>query len=216
MKDFVVIGCGRFGQSVAKSLYAKGHDVMAVDIDPEKVQDISDYVTHAIEVDAMDEAALRTIGVRNFDVAVVSIGSDIQASILTTLIVKELGVKHVVAKAQNDIHAKVLYKIGADRVVFPERDMGVRLAHNLVTNNVLDYIELDPNYSVIEITALREWEGKALKDLQLPTEYGVNIMAIKCGDDINISPYADDVIKRGDILIVIGSTENINRLGEED
>lgn len=215
MKDFVVIGCGRFGQSVAKSLYAKGHDVMAVDIDPEKVQDISDCVTHAIEVDAMDEAALKTIGVRNFDVAVVSIGSDIQASILTTLIVKELGVKHVVAKAQNDIHAKVLYKIGADRVVFPERDMGVRLAHNLVTNNVLDYIELDPNYSVIEITALREWEGKTLKDLQLPTEYGVNVMAIKCGDDINISPYAEDVIKHGDILIVIGSTENINKLGED-
>jgi trk system potassium uptake protein len=215
MKDFVVIGCGRFGQSVAKSLYAKGHDVMAVDIDPEKVQELSDYVTHAIEADAIDEAVLKSIGIRNFDVAVISIGSDIQASILTTLIVKELGVKHVVAKAQNDIHAKVLYKIGADRVVFPERDMGMRLAHNLVTNNVLDYIELDPNYSVIEITALRDWEGKALKDLQLPTEYGVNVMAIKCGDDINISPYADDVIKSGDILIVIGSTENINKLGED-
>lgn len=216
MKDFVVIGCGRFGQSVAKSLYAKGHDVMAVDIDPEKVQNISDYVTHAIEVDAMDEAALKAIGVRNFDVAVVGIGSDIQASILTTLIVKELGVKHVVAKALNDMQAKVLYKIGADRVIFPERDMGVRLAHSLVKNNVLDYIELDPNYSVMEITALKEWQGKTLKELQLPTEYGVNIMAIKCGDDVNVSPYAEDTIKAGDILIVIGNTENINKLGEDD
>jgi trk system potassium uptake protein len=216
MKDFVVIGCGRFGQSVARSLYSKGHDVMAIDIDPEKVQEISDEVTHAIEADSTEEASLKTLGIRNFDVAVVSIGTDIQASILTTLIVKELGVKHVVAKAQNDIHAKVLYKIGADRVVLPERDMGIRLAHNLVTHNVLDYIELDPNYSVIEITALKEWEGKMLKNLQLPTEYGVNIMAIKCGDEINISPLAEDTIKKGDILILIGSTENINRLGEEE
>lgn len=216
MKDFVIIGCGRFGESVAKSLYAKGHDVMAIDIDPERVQEISEYVTHAIEADAMEETSLKTLGIRNFDVAVVSIGSDIQASILTTLIVKELGVKQVVAKAQNDIHAKVLYKIGADRVVFPERDMGVRVAHNLVTHNILDYIELDPNYSVVEITALKEWEGKQLQELQLPTEYGVNIMAIKSGEDINISPLAEDVIRRGDIVIGIGSTETINLLGEDE
>lgn len=216
MKEFVVIGCGRFGKSVAKSLYSRGHDVMAIDSDSEKVQEISDYVTHAIEADGMDEAALKSLGVRNFDVAVVSIGSDIQASIMTTLIVKELGVKKVVAKAQNDIHAKVLYKIGADKVIFPERDMGMRLAHSLVTNNILDYIELDPNYSVIEITALDEWVGKKLKDLKLPTKYGVNVMAIKCGDDINISPYADDLIEQGNILIVIGDRENLDKLGESD
>lgn len=216
MKEFVIIGCGRFGESVAKSLYAKGHDVLAIDIDPEIVQDISDYVTHAIEADAMDEMTLKSLGIRNFDVAVVSIGADIQASILTTLIVKELGVKTVIAKAQNDIHAKVLYKIGADRVIFPERDMGMRLAHNLATNNVLDYIELDPNYSVIEVTAIEDWEGRTLKELQLPTELGVNVMAIKRGDDINISPSADDTIEKDDILIVIGVTENINRLGESE
>ena len=126
MKQFIVIGCGRFGSSVAKTLYKMGNDVLAIDGNEETVQSISDEVTHAVQADATDEHALRSLGIRNFDVAVITIGSDIQASIMATLIVKEMGVKFVVAKAQNELHAKVLYRIGADRVVFPERDMGIR------------------------------------------------------------------------------------------
>lgn len=216
MQEFIIIGCGSFGASVARSLYSKGADVMVIDKDAEKIQEIADSVTHAVEADAMDEVTLKSLGIRNFDVAVVSMGSDIQSSILITLLVKELGVKKVVAKAKSDVHAKVLYKIGADRVIFPERDMGIKLAHSLVSRNILDYIDLDPNYSIVEINTMKEWENKALKDLQLPTEYGVNVLALKRGGDINISPNAEDMVLRGDIIIGIASVGSINKLGEED
>lgn len=212
MKQFVVIGCGRFGTSVAKTLYNQGHDVLAIDSDEEIVQEISDSVTYAAQADVEDEGALKSLGIRNFDVAVISIGSNIQASIMATLIVKEMGVKTVIAKAQNNVHAKVLYKIGADKVVFPERDMGVRVAHNLVSANILDYIELSPDYSIVEIAAIDEWENKTLKELRLPTKYGINIMAIKQTDSMNVSPKADDIIKSGDILIVLGSNQDLNKL----
>lgn len=212
MKQFVVIGCGRFGASVATSLYSLGYDVLAIDKDAEKIQELSDSVTHAVQADAIDENALRTLGVRNFDVAVVSIASDIQASIMATLIAKELGVKTVIAKAHNDLHGKVLKKIGADRVVFPEREMGLRVAHNLVSTNILDYIELAPDYSIVEIAAIKQWIGKALKELGLPTKFGINVMAIKHGNDINITPYGDDIIKENDVLIVIGSNEDLRKL----
>lgn len=212
MRQFVVIGCGRFGTSVAKTLYDLGYDVLAIDKDEERIQDISDSATHAVQADAVDENALRTLGIRNFDVAIITIGSDIQASIMATLITKELGVKTVIAKAQNDLHGKVLYKIGADRVVFPERDMGVRVAHNLVSSNILDVIELAPDYSIVEIAPLEEWTGKSLRELKLPTRYGINVMAIKNGDNINISPYADDIISADDILVVIGNNEELKKL----
>ncbi|RKD32531.1 potassium channel family protein [Thermohalobacter berrensis] len=212
MRQFVVIGCGRFGASVAKTLYSLGYDVLAIDKDEETIQEISDSVTHAVQADAVDENALKTLGIRNFDVAVVTIGSDVQASIMAALIAKDLGVTTVIAKAKSELHAKVLYKIGVDRVVFPERDMGVRVAHNLVSNNILDYIELAPDYSIVEIAALDEWSDKTLKELQLPHRYGINVMAIKRGKEINISPYADDEIKGGDILIVIGHNQDLRKL----
>lgn len=214
MKQFVVIGCGRFGSSVAKTLCKLGYDVLVVDKDLEKIQELAEFVTHAVQADAIDENALRTIGVRNFDVAIVTIGSDIQASIMGTLIAKDLGVKKVIAKAQNELHGKVLYKIGADKVIFPERDMGVRVAHNLVSTNILDVIEFAPDYSIIEVVAMEEWEEKTLKELKLPSEYGVSVMAIKTGDKINISPYADDVVKKGDILIIIGHNDSLKLLEE--
>lgn len=215
MKQFVVIGCGRFGSSVAKTLCKLGYDVLAIDKDPDKVQEIAEYVTHAVQADANDENALRTIGIRNFDVAVVTIGSDIQASIMGTLLVQELGIKKVIAKAQNELHAKVLYKIGAHKVIFPERDMGIRVAHNLVSSNILDVIEFAPDYSIIEVIAKEEWTNKSLKELKLPNEYGVSVMAIKSGDDLNISPYAEDVIRRGDTLIVIGDNASLKKLEQE-
>ena len=149
------------------------------------------------------------MGIRNFDVVAVTIGSDIQASILVTLLCKEQGVDYVVTKAQNELHAKVLYKVGADKVILPEHDMGLRVAHNLVSSNVLDYIELDPNYGVVEIEVIPKWIGRTLKQLDLRVKYGVNVMAIKHGEDINISPGGDDMIDRGDILVVIGENEDI-------
>lgn len=216
MSSYVVIGCGRFGASVAKTLYSLGHDVLAIDSCMEIIQDISDNVTQAVQADATDESTLKSLGVRNYDVAIISIASDIQASIMTTIIVKELGVNYVVCKAKNELQAKVLYKIGADRVIFPERDMGVRLAHNLVSKNVLEFIELDPQYSIIEIMAHEKWNGKTLLDLNFRSKYGINVVAIKRGTEVNISPSSDDLVYFKDILVVIGEIKKLNRLSEEN
>jgi len=211
-RQFIVIGLGRFGTSVAETLYSLGNDVLAVDYNEEVVQNISDTVTHAVQVDANDENSLRALGIRNFDCAVISIGSNIQASILATLLVKELGVKYVIAKATTALHAKVLYKIGADRVVFPERDMGVRVAHNLVSSNILDYIELSPDYSIAEVVSPEEWHNKTLGELNIRARYGINVMAIKRDNDIDVSPAADNIVEPGDIIVAIGNIEELNKL----
>ena len=160
-------------------------------------------------MDATDEASLRTLGIRNFDVAVVTIGDNIQSSVMATLLVKEQGVKYIIAKGNSDLHAKVLYKIGADRVILPEKDMGIRVAHNLVSSNILDYIELSPDYSIVEIESPEEWWDKNIAELKLRAEYGINVVAIKRGDDVNVSPYAEDIIEKGDIVVAIGSSEDL-------
>ncbi len=211
-KQFVVIGCGRFGKSVATKLTELGSEVMVVDRNEEIIQKMSDVVTYAVQADATDENALKSLGIRNFDVAVVTIGGDIQSSILVTLMIKELGVKHIVAKAQNSLHAKVLYRIGADRVVFPEREMGARIAKNLVSDNILDYIELAPDYSIVEVIALEEWIGKSLKELNIRAKHGINVMAVKNGLDINIAVSAEEIIKEGDILVVIGHNDDLDKI----
>ena len=211
-KQFVIIGLGRFGSSVAKTLYALGHDVLAIDSNEDLVQEISDSVTHAVQMDATDENALRTLGLRNFDVAVVTIGANIQASVMATLLVKDMGIQYIIAKGNSDLHAKVLYKIGADRVILPEKDMGVRVAHNLVSSSILDYIELSPDYSIIEIESPKEWYGKSMKELSLRSKYGINVMAIKRNNEVNISPDADDVINKDDIVVAIGSAEDLTKL----
>ncbi|MGL5152346.1 MAG: potassium channel family protein [Clostridium sp.] len=211
-KQYVIIGLGRFGESVAKTLYSLGNDVLVIDKDEEKIQEISDSVTHAVQMDATDENALRTLGLRNFDVAVVTIGSNIQASVMSTLIVKELGIKYIIAKGNSEMHAKVLYKIGADRVILPEKDMGVRVAHNLVSSSIIDYIELSPDYSIIEIEALEEWKGKALRELKLRSNYGINVMAIKTEDEVNLAPAADSIIGSNDIVVAIGSADELGKL----
>jgi len=215
MKQFIIIGIGKFGESIATNLYKMGHDVLAVDIDEERVQHIANKVTHAVQADATEEGTLEALGVKHFDGAVVTIGESVQASILITLLCKELGIRHVLAKAQNELHAKVLYKIGADRVVFPERDMGLRVAHSLVSTSFLDYIELTPDYSIVELKAAKDWQGKSLKDLNVRAEYGINIMAIKQDDKVVVSPAADDTIQRDDVLVVIGKARDINRFQEK-
>ena len=210
-KQFLIIGLGRFGSSIAKTIYELGHDVLAIDKDEEKVQEISDYVTHAVQMDSTDESILKTLGVTNFDVAVVTIGSNLQDSVMATLILKELGVKYIIAKANNELHAKVLTKIGADKVVLPERDMGTRVAHNLVSSNILDYIELSEEYSILETEAIKEWFNKSLKEIEIRKKHGINVVAIKRGDKVNISPSAEDIIKENDVLVAIGSVKDLNK-----
>ncbi|NMB08835.1 MAG: TrkA family potassium uptake protein [Tissierellia bacterium] len=215
MKQFMIIGCGRFGSSIATTLFKLGHEVMVIDIDEERIQDIAEEVTYAVQADVSDENVLMELGISNFDVVIVSIGSNYQASIMATLIAKESGVKKVVAKAHDSLHGKVLAKIGADKIIYPERDMGVRVAHNLVSSNILDFIELSPDYSILEITALEQWINKSLKELRLPTNYGINVMAIKRGSNINVSPYANDIILKGDVLVVIGNTVDIEKIEQK-
>lgn len=211
-KQYAVIGMGRFGSSVAMSLYKLGYEVLAIDSNEQRMQEVSGFVTHAVQADATDEEALRAIGIRNFDVVVVAIGQDIQSSILTTLNVKELGVPMLVVKAQNDLHGKVLKKIGADRVIFPERDMGLRVAHHLISPNILDFIELSEDYSIVELKASPSMVGQTLRQLDIRAKYGCNVMALKIGDKINISPNADDVIQPDEVLVVVGENEQLHLL----
>jgi len=208
-KQFAVIGLGRFGTSVATNLALMGHDVLAVDCSEEKVQEISNVVTHAVQADALDENTLKALGIRNFDVVIVSIGHDMQASILITMILKELGVKHVVAKARTDRHGLVLSKVGADKVVYPERDMGLRVAHALVANNVLDHIELSSEYSILEVIAPESLVGKTLSQSELRARFGVTVLAIKRGKQIIVSPEADEQIQAKDVLVCIGDNDNL-------
>lgn len=208
-KQFAVIGLGRFGSSVANALTNLGFEVLAIDSNEQKIQEISASVTHAVSADTTDEDALRALGIRNFDVVVVAIGADIQASILTTLILKDLGIPRLIVKAQNELHGKVLSKIGADKVIFPERDMGLRVAHHLISPNILDFIELSDDYSIIEMRAPLQTVGKNLKQLDIRAKYKCNVLAIKTDNHMNISPYADDIIKENDILVIVGKNEDL-------
>ena len=209
-KSFIVLGLGRFGTNVATSLFDLGYEVLAVDNKPQIIQEIVSNVTHAVVADATDEAALRSLGVRNFDMAIVAIGDDIEASILTTVILKDLGVQKVLVKANNDPHAKILKKIGADEIVFPEKEMGERIAHNITQSNILDYINLSPEYSIIETTVPKKWNEKTLKEIKVRAKYGINIMAVKHGALINIAPNAEDKLYSGDVLVVIGSNLDLD------
>jgi trk system potassium uptake protein TrkA len=215
-KQFAVIGLGRFGGSVCRTLVELGHEVLAIDTDESKVSHFANIVTQAVQLDSTDEVALREIGIRNFNHVIVAIGDNIQASILTTLILKDLDLPFITVKAQSDYHEKVLSKIGATKVIHPERDMGVRIAHNLISDNVLDFIELSPDYSLVEIKASEKMIGKSLLQLNIRAKYGCNIMAVKSDDDLNISPRAEDIIQRNDILVVIGSNKDISRFEEHE
>ncbi|TWT04779.1 TrkA family potassium uptake protein [Planomicrobium sp. CPCC 101079] len=210
-KEFVVIGLGRFGGSIVRELIEQDADVMAIDKDSERVDEFATIATQAIVADTTDEAVLKSLGIRNFEHVIVAIGENIQASILTTLMLKDIGVKEITVKAQNDYHAKVLSKIGADHVVHPERDMGIRIAHNMLSNNVLDYLELSDEHSIMEIRANEKLSGYTLIQLDIRAKYGINIVAIKRGGDIIVSPQADMEIQLEDILIIIGSDADINR-----
>ncbi|MFB6465730.1 potassium channel family protein [Cytobacillus sp. Hz8] len=210
-KEFAVIGLGRFGGSICRTLSEQGMEVLVIDTNEDRVNEYSLIASQAVVGDSTDETVLKSLGIRNFDHVIVAIGDDIQASILTTLILKELGVKNITVKAQNDYHEKVLRKIGADHVVHPERDMGQRIANNIISNNVLDYLELSDEHSIVEIVAREKLAGHSIIDLDIRAKYGINIVAIKRNNDINVSPQANEIIEEDDILIVIGADNDINR-----
>lgn len=206
-----MIGLGRFGASVAATLYKHGQEVLAVDSSEERVQEMAHQVTHAVQADATDEQAMRAVGIRNVDVVVVAIG-ETEASILATSVVKSLGVPLVVAKALSDLHGRVLERVGADRVVYPERDMGVRVAHNLVSGNLIDYIELAPGYSIVEVAAKEPFVGRSLRELDFRAKYGITILAIRRGDRVLVSPSPDSGIEPGDVLVAMGEDERLEEL----
>nr|WP_231563525.1 MULTISPECIES: TrkA family potassium uptake protein [Anoxybacillus] len=214
-KEFAVIGLGRFGGSVCRTLSEQGMEVLAIDVDEEKVNEYASIASQAVVADSTDENVLKSLGIRNFDHVIVAIGDNIQASILTTLILKELGVEKITVKATNDYHEKVLKKIGADHIVHPERDMGERIANNMISNNVLDYLELSDRHSIVEIVANERLHGHSLLELDIRAKYGINIVAIKRNNDIIVSPLASEMIYEGDILIVIGADQDIDRFENE-
>lgn len=214
MKTFLVVGLGRFGAAVANELCALGNEVLAMDIREELVQAVAHNVTHAVTADARDQEVLRELAVRNFDCAVVAVGNDIGGSALITLNLKELGVEKVVAKASSHTHRKVLEKIGADRVVFPEHEMGNKLAHALSSSNVLNFIELSDDTSIVEIPIPKEWVGKTLRQLDVRNAYGVNVIALRRGpkQKFLISPGGDLPLEETDVIVALGMDKNINRI----
>lgn len=214
-KDFVVFGLGKFGRSVAQTLTQNGCDVLAIDKNEETIQEVSDFVTHAVQADVTDADALAALGIRNFEVAVIAISNDMQSSIMSTILAKEMGVEYVVAKAQNDIHKRVLEKVGADRVIFPEREIGVRIANNLTSDSFVDFIELSDDFSIVELEVKEQWKGKTLRELDMRNEYGLNVIGMRQGATMTITPGPDKLLELGEILIVIGSNRNLMKLSDD-
>ena len=210
MRSYIVIGLGRFGSEAAIELTAQGCDVLAMDMRAELVQQISANVTHAVVADGKDKEVLKALGAKDFECAIVAIGDDLTASVLATMNLKELGVPCIVAKAHDETHRRVLEKLGADRVVIPEKEYADRLAKSLSSANVLDYIELSEDYGIIDLQAPDSWQGKNLRELNVRAKLGVNILAIKRAGQINISPNPDEPLQAEDILVVLGDTNALS------
>lgn len=206
MKSYIVIGLGRFGSEAARRLCQLGCEVLAVDTSSELVQTVSNDVTHAVVADGRDKGVLRALGAANFDCAIVAIGDSLADSVLTTMNLKELGVPKVVCKAHDDTHRQVLKKLGADQIVIPEQEQAYRLARSLSSQNVLDYIELSDDYGIIDLPAPDGWAGKSLRELNVRAKLGVNILAVKRENKINVSPAADYAISKGDVVVILGDT----------
>ncbi|MDW7738663.1 MAG: TrkA family potassium uptake protein [Bacillota bacterium] len=208
-RQFLVIGAGWFGSSVAQNLYALGHEVMVMDNDEKQVKMISNEVTHAIEGDATSEESLKALGIKDFNTVILAIGDNLQVSIMATIMLIELEAKFIVAKAQSELHGKVLEKLGVDHVVFPERDMGKRLARNIIAPSMIDLIELSDKYSVVEVAAKKNMIGKTLKELDLRKKHGINVIALRrdSNEDQVLLPLPDDIIQEEDVIVAIGSNE---------
>ena len=215
MKTYIVIGLGLFGGEVARKLCQQGCEVLAMDIRNDLVQQIAGDVTHAVVADGSDKDVLRSLGAGKFDCAIIAIGDDLAASVLTTMNLKELGVPYVVCKAHDETHRRVLEKLGVDRVVIPECEFAGKLARSLSSHNVLDYIELSKEHGILEVPAPAKWVGKTLRELNVRAKLGVNIIAVESGGVTNVSPSADYAIRQGDTMVVLGdnhSLEAVQRL----
>lgn len=212
MKSFLVIGLGRFGSALAVELSKLGNEVLAVDARPERVQAVADLVTHSVTGDARDPEVLRTLGARNFDCAVVALAEDVGESALITMNLKDQGVPRVVSKANSAVHRKVLEKIGADLVVFPEQEMALRLAHNLANGDMLNFIDLSDEYSIAERRVPATWVGRSILELDIRPKYHITIIAVRRDSVMNISPNRDFVFQDGDSMVVLGGNYDIRKL----
>lgn len=216
-RQFGVIGLGNFGFSLAKTLSEKGCEVLCIDQDMDKVQEIKDIVINSIQADATDEKVLKSTGMAEVDVAIISLGQNMEASILTAMILQDLGVKDIVVKVVSDMHAKVLKKLGISRVVFPEKDMGKRIAESLIAPRIIEHLELTENFGIEEVIPPDDFINKNIKDLQIRSKYGVTVLAIKRQtqsgkEELLVNPTGDDQINSGDVLIVIGHEDNLHKL----
>lgn len=213
-KQFAVFGLGSFGKSVALTLESFGCDVIVVDNSYEKVQEISDSVAYAIRADASDPDAMKELGGRNLDAAIVAISEDMEAGIMATIISKEMGIPYVLAKAKNDLQGTILKKVGADEVVFPERDMGCRVAKNLVSAAFTDWIELSPEYSLTEKLIPKQWVGKSLVELKIREKYGMNVVGIMKDGHVDVTFDPHEPLSEDCILIIIGANSVLEKFEE--
>jgi len=213
-RQVAIIGMGRFGISLAGTLFSMGYDVLALDADEKRIQDVSAHVTHAVRADATNEAVLKELGIGNFDVVIVAMGSAIESSVLSTILLKKLGVSYVVARADNELHGSILEKIGADRVVSPEREMGMRVAHGLTLTNVMDYIPVAPHYGVAEISASPYFIDKTLSELGLGQggKWDIAVLLIQRGKEVIVTPDGVEDVRQGDVLIVAGRDDKLDQL----
>lgn len=213
MKSFLIVGMGRFGSALARELCQLGNEVLILDDDEDKTQLMADEVTQAVTGDARDIEVLKSVGAKNFDCAVVACGGDVGNSTLITLNLKDLGVPQVVAKANSPVHQKVLMKIGADQVVVPEKEMAMKLAQNLSNADVLNFIELSEEFSIVEIRLPETWAGKSIIDLNIRANFHLNILAVRSeGEDLTISPGGHYIFKKTDNLLVLGTNQHIEEL----
>jgi len=211
---FAVIGLGSFGSNVAKTLYEKGNEVLAVDVDKEKIEEVKTFVSHAVNMDAADKENLQALGIQDMDVVIVSLGPEMEASILTVLHLHEIGAKRVVAKALTEDHAKILEAVGATEVIYPEKDMAIKTAMKLSCPNVLEYLPLISGFGIQEIAPPEKFIGKSLKELDLRNKYGIQIIAIKelIPEKTTFVPKADFVLKDSDILVIMGEEKQLEKI----
>ena len=211
-KQYIVVGLGRFGRAIAETLCQDGAEVLGVDQRMDVVERLRDELTQTIQMDAMDRDALETLGVQDFDIVFVTMGSDIRASGTIVLLLKELGARHIIAKAHDEFHGRMLEKLGADQVLFPERDMGRRVAHSLVSGNVIEFMELSTQYSMAEIRPKPEWVGKTLKELAMRSSMDINVVAIRNGNSVNAMPQPETRISEGDVMLVVISESALAKM----
>ena len=211
MKSFIVLGLGRFGKSVAQTLYDLEYEVLGVDSDEKTVNEFSRYITHTIQADITSEEFLKSIDIAKFDAAIVAVGSSMQVSIMVTVLLKELGAKYILVKTQDDFEEKILYKVGADKVILPEKDIGIKVARNLVTNSFYEMIEISPEYSIVSVNPPESWFGKTLSSLAVRSKYGINILAIKHANNTNIIPDANAVIESDSVITILGMNSDLKR-----